>query len=101
VGVDLLRELLLALDHPQVRRRNSRETKPVSRPRELYRIDDDVSDTGVDMELHESAATKNRFHRVPCTSITIVVELHHGFSDTEEEEIAGVHGPGILQVFED
>lgn len=100
VGVELLRELLLALDHRHVGWRDSGETEPITRPQELHWLDDDVTDSDIQVELHKGAAAEQRFHGMPGTSARGAIEIHHGFSNPEGEEVAGVQRSNILQVLE-
>ena len=96
----LFRELLFTLDHGHLRRSDSGETKPVAHPGLFRRVQDDVTDSDVEMKFDESSSTQDCFDRIPGSTIRSTVEVHHRLSDPVAEEVAGIYGAGILKLFE-
>jgi hypothetical protein len=98
--VKLLNELLLALNHWNGWRQNAREPEPITHMSLFKRIKNYVTDSNVQMELHECASAHDGLNRVARSTIGSSVQIHHRLPDTEREEVAEIHGSSILDLLQ-
>jgi hypothetical protein len=100
IGVKLLRELLFALDHGNVWRRNTSQAKPVTHSGLLRRVKNDVTSADIEMKLHESTSAHHGINRISRSTIRSSVQVHHRFTNSVMEVIANICGPRVLKLFE-
>lgn len=93
----LLCELLLTLDHRNGWRQDAREPKPVTHLGLFLWVKHDVSDSYVQMELHEDAPAHNALYWVSRSTIRCSVQVRHRLTDPESEEVPSVYGSYILE----
>jgi hypothetical protein len=98
--VELLNELLLALDHRNRWRQDAREAEPVTHMSLFKRIKNHVTDSNVKMKLHEGAPAHEGLNWVARSTIWSAVQVHHRLTNSEREEVAEVRGPGILDLLQ-
>ncbi len=98
--MELLNELLLALNHRNGWRQDAREPEPVTHMSLFKRIKNYVTDSNVQMELHEGASAHEGLNWVARSTIWSAVQVHHRLTDTEREEVAEIHGSGILDLLQ-
>jgi hypothetical protein len=63
-------------------------------------VENYVTYSNVQMELHEGASAHYGFNGVARSTIWRAVEVHHRLTDTEREEVAELHGAGILDLLQ-
>ena len=96
VGVDLRSELLFGLDDQSGRRRDARETQPVAPVESVDGIDNDISDSNIQMELDESPSCHDGLDGITRSVIRRAFEFRCRLAHTEGEPVTGICRANIL-----
>jgi hypothetical protein len=97
---EAFRELLFTLDHGNVRRSYPCESKPVSHSGLFRRIENDVTNSDIQVEFDKGTPAHDRFDRIPRSAIGSAVEVHYCFTNSVMEKVTGIFGTRILKLFE-
>lgn len=76
---------------------NACEPQPIFSDEVIKRLENLVSDTKIDVELHERTAVQTRINRKSRAALRRLIELQCGLADDEGEEVGKMNGRRCLK----